>query len=367
MGKITAGSWSYTLTDEDKLWAARMLQFEGGNPAATIWTMTQAYAKPGIHSHYPTFTAFIRSYSQPINPIWALGGSRCPTPSDDPSSPCYRSRLATRARAAAMPFNGASQRVQNTVNLWFAGKLPNPVPRAVEFADATVGQHYLDSHPGSQLILRDGNLYIATADSAQWHADFVRIAETGATVLSVVIVGGVLAAAGWWYYRRRKRRRGLSGLGGVQEDAVAVNEEVEDAYYGADWIWQDKSRPYDPEDGPRDRRRGWASRDEGRESAPVTTIHEEFDCNDLNKTIKKLSSAKLRLQRFVYDEHQPEDFDNVLLPMDYPDQPVDERVIDPDYVERWEELLGSEIETMRRVARANGCSSIAGLRGRAFR
>jgi LPXTG-motif cell wall-anchored protein len=109
--------------------------------------------------------------------------------------------------------------VQNTVNLWFAGKLPNPVPKAVEFADATVGQHYLDNNPGSQLILRDGNLYIATAESSRWPDSFVRMAETGIGVLSLALFGGALAIGGWVYYRRRKRRMGLGGIDTVRRIA----------------------------------------------------------------------------------------------------------------------------------------------------
>ena len=207
MGKIKAGSWSYNITNEDKLWAARMAQFEGGNPAATLWTMTQAYSKPAIHTRWPTFTAFIQSYSQPINPIWALGGSRCPSASSDPSSPCYSSRLAARQRAASMPFSAADADVQSAVNRWFAGTLPNPVPKAVEFADGTVGQHFIDNHPGSYLVLRSGNLYIATAESAGWNVDHVRLEATvGAGVLGVVAVAAI-AGGGYYLYKRRKRRR----------------------------------------------------------------------------------------------------------------------------------------------------------------
>jgi len=219
MSKITAGNWSYILTDEDKLWAARMSQFEGGNPAATLWTMTQAYARAPIHARYPSFTKFIQSYSQPINPIWALGGSRCPTASSDPSSPCYSARIANRARAASMPFSGASAAVQAAVNAWMAGTLPNPVPKAVDFADGTVGQHFVDNHPGAYVVLRAGNLYIATPESAGWHDNYVQMAAVaaGGAILSVALLGG---AAAWAYYLYRRRRK-RSGLGTLSRRRLA--------------------------------------------------------------------------------------------------------------------------------------------------
>jgi hypothetical protein len=353
MGKIVAGSWSYTLTDEDKLWAARMAQYEGGNPAATLWTMTQAYARRAIHSRYPTFTDFIRSYSQPINPIWALGGSRCPNASDDPSSPCYTNRLRARERASTMAFSQADGDVQEAVNKWYAGTLPNPVPKAVEFADNTVGQHYIDAHPGSYLVLRSGNLYIATAESAGWHADYVRMAATvGAGILGFVVLAAV-GAGGYWLYKRRKRRK--LGFGGIQEDAQRAWEEFDEEISESLYAWGDRGHApglYDKAEPILDRsgnRVGWK-------------IDELLDCGDLNHRIKKLTKAEDRFMAFAFS-HEPDEYDSVTVQLDQ------ETIVpfDPDLLENMQWSAHEEREKLRSLARANGCTQIGGLRGRRLR
>jgi len=170
---IRAGDWTYILTNEDKLWAGRMAQFEAGNPAATLWTMTQGYALPRKHQLFRTFTRFIQNYSQPINPRWALGGQFCPVENFRADGACAPNRLRTRERASTIAFEQLRPEIQQVTNDWFNGVLENPCPRAVEFADRRVGQNFLNRHPGSVEILFAGNRYIATTQSLRWPDNYV--------------------------------------------------------------------------------------------------------------------------------------------------------------------------------------------------
>ena len=200
--------WSYTLTPTDKLWAGRMAQYEGGEAADVLWTMTQAYAKDAIHNAYPTFTRFIQAYSQPINPIWRRDGSKCrPGGAYHDRDECSAVRLERRDRAATIPWAELDANIREITDRWYAGTLPNPVPRAVEFAAPYVSEGFLARNPGSEVVRRLDNWYIATASSLRWPANWVTM---DGSVAGIALVGG-LVYVGYRYWRGRryapKRRR----------------------------------------------------------------------------------------------------------------------------------------------------------------
>lgn len=202
-GQIVSPRRSYQLTSEDVLWAARATQFEGGtNPAATLWTHGQKF---GGYSTRPTFTDFIRAYSQPINPLW-----------DDPSdekciespSRCTAAAIERRRRARTITWNELHPRIRDLTTRWATARLSNPVPRAVEFADPGVSLHFLSRNPGSKVVLKAGNWYIATRSSADWSDDYVtmRLGEKvagagGSNLFSLILLA---ALAGGAYYLVRK-------------------------------------------------------------------------------------------------------------------------------------------------------------------
>jgi hypothetical protein len=187
---IKAGGWSYTLTESDKLWAARMCQYEGGNAADVLWTMTQAYAQAGIHRRYPTFAEFIQSYSQPINPKWRRDGLFCRAGGRYAGQDnCSERRLATRDTAASLPWSGVRASIKSAVSAWFDGTLPNPVPKAVEFADSSVSQSFIDRTPGSVVVKRAGNWYIATPSSLRWSDSFVKMAGSAIMPILAILLG----------------------------------------------------------------------------------------------------------------------------------------------------------------------------------
>ncbi len=199
----TASGWSYNLTPEDLLWASRMIYGEGGNPYAVLWTMASHMALVRGSS----FTTLIRSYSQPINPIWYADGSKCGPGGTAVGQPnCSAAKLAKRAMIAQLQPSQMPNE-WSIVQQWANGLIPNPVPTATEFADPTVSASCLAGSHGdcARLILVDGNWYMASSGSVNWQPNFVRIDGAGDLVRSGLgLVGGAIglglgyALFSWW-------------------------------------------------------------------------------------------------------------------------------------------------------------------------
>ncbi len=172
---IVAGDFRYQLTPEDVLWAARAAVFEGGEPADVLWTLTQRFVL--LRSSYPTFTQFVRAFSQPINPIWAADGTMCAPGGKYAGKPeCSPERLARRARASTITWHELEQKAPSTVVIvlaWANGHLPNPLPRATNFADQTVAASYLSENPTAKAIKTAGNVYIVEAAAQRWAQNHV--------------------------------------------------------------------------------------------------------------------------------------------------------------------------------------------------
>lgn len=206
----TKSGWTYDLTPGDLLWLARAVEAEGGTrPDATIWTFAQDFA---LH-HGDSFTSLIRSYSQPVNPIWSS-----PTASGCVAHPdmCSAAKLAHRADVQSKPWSSIAAGVRTKVVAFAQAALPNPVPRAVEFAADAVAKAYVSRNPGSRIIMSArGNDYIVTQATADWAADQVtvtfqgRVSKVTSPTLAIVIGVGVVTAAGgfaYWAWRRHRRR-----------------------------------------------------------------------------------------------------------------------------------------------------------------
>jgi hypothetical protein len=177
---LSKPGWSYTFTPEDLLWAAKMIEGEGGDPAAVLWTMASRFAL--VHGdRFPTFASLIRAYSSPINQRF----SPC-SAADVAAHPldCSEAAQARRARFLEEPPDPARLAF---VRRWVQGEIPNPVPRAVHFAfgpqvvrclaregsDAcleVVGKFPAGRPPERQ------NWHATTSRTASWPSDYVRIA-----------------------------------------------------------------------------------------------------------------------------------------------------------------------------------------------
>ena len=65
-------SFSYIITEEDRLWLLRAVNFEGAPQRAVAWTLIQRFA--WIFPTYSTLSDFIQAYAQPVNPRWFPDG-----------------------------------------------------------------------------------------------------------------------------------------------------------------------------------------------------------------------------------------------------------------------------------------------------
>ena len=209
LSKITSkNGYSYQITPDDVLWLARSVQFEAGNYAATAWTYAQRMAM----SRSRSLKGMVQAHSQPINPIWRRDGSKCrPGGTYHGRDECSESRLTARDRAASLPWSQVRPGVREVIVKFVTGQLPNPVPRAANFANAPVTQGYLSRNPESRVILRDGNWYITEERTNDWPDDFVTITgSSGRSILFFTLLAGP-AVVLYMIYRRRKLLPRLAG------------------------------------------------------------------------------------------------------------------------------------------------------------
>jgi len=210
---IATPRWTYTLTPSDLEWAARMIEGEGGDPGAVLWTMAQRFALLR-GDRFPTFRSMLQAYSSPINPRY----NPC-SPADVAAHPldCSDEAQARRARRIGSP---PSAEALSFVTGWARGEVPNNVPRAVHFA---VGPQVVrcQAREGSDACLEvvgkfpagrspdRQNWHATTPRTSSWPSDYVRVGGTagGAAVAAASGAGLVLVALGaaglWWASRRR--------------------------------------------------------------------------------------------------------------------------------------------------------------------
>ena len=131
----TTGS-RFVMTDEDRLWLGRALVGETGGrdrraAAAVAWSMRNRWVQKQARAGWPTFTALLRAYSQPINPKWeSLTSSGCVR---SPSM-CTEDMLARRASIRSLSWSGIPPLVQQVVEDLATGRLENPVGDRNTFA-----------------------------------------------------------------------------------------------------------------------------------------------------------------------------------------------------------------------------------------
>jgi hypothetical protein len=201
----SAAGYVYQVTAEDLLWLGRAVEFEGGTaPDATIWT----YAQLAVRRNASSLTALIRAHSQPVNPLWDEStDEKCQMYPEH----CTVSQLERRARAVATPWSGLSARTRDLVARWAAATLPNPVPRSVDFANPAVSQGFIRRNPGTEIVKKAGNWYLATPDVLDWPRNFVTMTYKGRAMGAGPLwltwgVGalGLSAVAGalWYFYRK---------------------------------------------------------------------------------------------------------------------------------------------------------------------
>lgn len=200
------GVVSYRLTPDDVLWMARCTCRESSaEPELVTWAMTQRY----VLRHAKTdFIATLRSFSQPINPIWAADGSMCRVGGAYHGKPeCSADKLATRKWYTNATWVQLTERHESTVNvvaLWAFGKVVNRVPRVTNFAHASVAKRYLANFPDSQLFYKGDNWYIVDPTASTWPNNYVQMVDVSGSVAvadsspTSFVAAIFKGATSWW-------------------------------------------------------------------------------------------------------------------------------------------------------------------------
>lgn len=195
--------WTYRITEGDRMWLARAVDGEGGEPGDVIWAYLQRLALTGFRRM--TLSQLVQGHSQAINPDWSEGGRFCAPggPSAD-LDVCSDARLARRAINRAKSWGDLAPATRMAIEALDAGRLPNTVPRAVDFATRNLSERFVDSHPGSAISVCRGNCFIVTPESRVWPDAFVQIGSSRSRALAWGLgIGAAVGVAGlgWLLWR----------------------------------------------------------------------------------------------------------------------------------------------------------------------
>ena len=200
----------FPLTQNDVLWTARAAARESANDAPiTVWVFTQRAVLFKLSNSTATYTGILRSFSQPINPIWSRTGSMCrPGGKYATTDYCSEARLKARDWYTNATWDQLAEKhpqVTAVVAKWAQGLLPNPVPRVTNFAAPRVASNYLKNNPASKLYYKGENWYIIDPAAASWPDSYVRMnSPTGFIATAVPIRPSTVFAAimkgvtEWW-------------------------------------------------------------------------------------------------------------------------------------------------------------------------
>lgn len=184
-------------TAADKLWTARMVYGEGGDtPAeasAIIWTLVQRkYWGTGMETRNPRAFAgyswrdFIRTFSQPINPLWYRGGVKCrPGGPEVGTRGCDEVRLRRRDVLRTMRWEDIPAVAREATEAFIAGTLPNNAPGVIDFAAGDTR----NDKPRAPLGLDNVYFYSRGATSREWGGAGISISTAGGTGSGI---GGLL-------------------------------------------------------------------------------------------------------------------------------------------------------------------------------
>lgn len=181
------GNLDYQLTPEDVIWAAKMATYEG-DAEEVLWTMTQRFALTYPGQQWGSFTEFIRSFSQPINPDWYSTGKHCqPGGKGYRSDYCSEELTGRREALATMTWDEVAAEYPRAVKItlqWAQGNLTNPVPRAVNFAAPAQAQQYAEQRDDVVIIQKANNWFLAEMGTDNWHPKTVTMKPGSAVVVA---------------------------------------------------------------------------------------------------------------------------------------------------------------------------------------
>lgn len=218
---MTSDGWTYQLTDEDILWAARAAACEGGGETsmtAALWTWARRFALPSRRDQFSSLASLIRAHSQPVNPRWARGGEFCaPGGRYADTRFCSEDKLQRREWCASWAWHQIPGPARSITKRWALATLDNPAPLAADFANDTITP---DPAQGLEQVAafrapgaRTANIFYSNEESRRMGPGFLHIqrgdqragearAKTPAALYWVVGLG-LLGGAAYWAWRVR--------------------------------------------------------------------------------------------------------------------------------------------------------------------
>jgi hypothetical protein len=214
-------SFTYVVTPEDREWFARALWREGKPALAVGFTLLQRFAM--VIATYPTLSAFLRAYCQPINPGWFPGGrlseasiQRALARGDAAAAAAERERAAKRVQYSSTPLAAIPAQHVALADAILGGKLSSPVPTATHFTMSFAAEGdsaAIARQKGEAFAAARGLKLVELPDGYQRGLNwFFRTEATPPTIRFGTSTGSKLATFAllmpwslllWWWNRRK--------------------------------------------------------------------------------------------------------------------------------------------------------------------
>ena len=207
--RLRGPALAYQITDEDALWACRMIIGEGHEDTLEVLEcmMNRFGFLQGTAGERPTFAKLLQDYSQPINPRWRRNGQFCvPGSRHHQTNACAPHRLERRdflgtASIEDLQSMGSAERKAVALALrWCRGHVrSNKVIGAVHFAHPNVVKG--KETPENMIVHKGRNWFHADLRgnrTANWTRDTIKVVPSTATTSSFTraLAAPVAALAG---------------------------------------------------------------------------------------------------------------------------------------------------------------------------
>jgi hypothetical protein len=210
IGYIQSPHFKTPITDDDLLWAGRMIRGSAGSRssgpvvAARLWVAAtrDALLRERGRTTYPRFQDSFRSYSTAIHAGWQRNGAYCAPTSTHPrrNELCTEAKFQRRERITRLTWADMGRELQDFVYSWARGQVPNPVPGAAhtgEWGDS-------DQPAGAWTIEGSGNWYSYDRESNVLPVSIVAAGGSGGSSMGTgtkLIVAGTVGFSAWLLWR----------------------------------------------------------------------------------------------------------------------------------------------------------------------
>lgn len=208
IGYIVSPGFKTPITDDDLLWAGRMIRGSAGSRssgpvvAARLWvaaTRDALLRKRGHNRRWPRFQDTFRNYSTAIHPGWQRDGAYCAPDSTHPRRHelCTEAKFRRRERVSKLTWAQMGSELKDSVYAWARGEVANPVPGAAhtgEWGDS-------DQPSGAWTIPGSGNWYGYDRESETLPVSIVPAGSSTLGTAGKAVIAALTAAGAYGLWR----------------------------------------------------------------------------------------------------------------------------------------------------------------------